>query len=83
MTKQEATEIKKAIKGDYKVYFKSKTGKLRVQVYEYYKDYDKKYEQKKIVEILNKVSASGHRPKYEIEHKTYQGFINNTYVIFQ
>lgn len=83
MTKQEATEIKKAFKGDYSVYFQSKTGKLRVRVYTYYKDYDKEYEQKKIVELLNKVSASGHRPKYEIDHKTYQGFIHDTFVVFQ
>ena len=82
MTKQEATEIKKAIKG-FTVYFQSKTGKLRVRAYTYTSNYDKETEQKKIIELLNKVSDSGLRPKYEIEHKTYQGFIHDTNILFQ
>lgn len=82
MTKQEATEIKKAIKG-FAVYFQSKTGKLRVRAYTYTSNYDKETEQKKIIELLNRVSESGHRPKYEIEHKTYQGFIHDTDIVFQ
>ena len=82
MTKQEATEIKKAIKG-FTVYFQSKTGKLRVRAYTYTSNYDKETEQKKIVELLNRVSESGYRPKYEIEHKTYQGFIHDTDIVFQ
>lgn len=83
MTKQEAIEIKKAIKG-FTVYFQSKTGKLRVRVYTYTSNYDKETEQKKIVELLNRVvSGCGYRPKYEIEHKTYQGFIHDTDIVFQ
>lgn len=84
MTKQEATEIKKAIKGlPVYVYFQSKTGKLRVRVYTYTRNYDKETEQKRIVELLNRVSESGYRPKYEIDHKTYQGFIHDTDIVFQ
>ena len=83
MTKQEANEIKKAIKG-YTVYFQSKTGKLRVRVYTYINDaYDKECEHKRIVELLNRVSKNGYRPKYEIDHKTYQCFIHDTDIVFQ
>ena len=83
MTKQQAGEIKKAIKG-YPVYFQSKTGKLRVRVYTYINDaYDKECEAKGIVELLNRVSKSGFRSKYDIEHKTYQGFIHDTLIVFQ
>ena len=82
MTKQQATEIKKAIKG-FTVYFQSKTGKLRVTAYTYTSNYDKETEQKRIVELLNRVSESGYRPKYEIEHRTYQGFIHDTDIVFQ
>lgn len=82
MTKQEATEIKKTIKG-FPVYFQSKTGKLRVKAYTCTSNYDKETEQKKIVELLNKVSEGGYRPKYEIEHKTYQGFIHDTDIVFK
>lgn len=82
MTKQEATEIKKAIKG-FTVYFQSKTGNLRVRAYTYTSNYDKETEQKRIVELLNRVSESGYRPKYEIEHRTYQGFIHDTDIVFQ
>lgn len=83
MTTKESNKIKKELHGDYNVYFKSKTGELRVRVYTYYKDYDKEYEKKRICELLNRVSASGHRPKFEIDHKTYQGFIYQTFVVFQ
>lgn len=82
MTKQEATEIKKAIKG-FTVYFQSKNGKLRVRAYTYTRNYDKETEQKSIVDLLNRVSESGYRPKYEIEHRTYQGFIHDTDIVFQ
>ena len=82
MIRQEATEIKKAFKG-FPVYFQSKTGKLRVRAYTYKSNYDKETEQKRIVELLNRVSESGYRPKYEIEHKTYQGFIHDTDIVFQ
>lgn len=84
MTKQEANEIKKGLKGDYTVYFQSKTGKLRVRAYTYCNNnYDKDIEQKNIIKLLNRVSADGHRPIYEIEHKTYQGFIHDTCIVFQ
>ena len=83
MTKQEAVEIKKALHGEWKVYFQSNTGKLRVIAYSYTDNrYVKEDEQKKVSELLNKVAASGHRPAYEIDHKTYQGFIHDTYVVF-
>lgn len=82
MTKQEATKIKKLIKG-FTVYFQSKTGKLRVIAYTYTSNYDKETEQKRILELLNRVSESGYRPKYEIEHKTYQCFIHDTDIVFQ
>lgn len=82
MTKQESIEIKKAIKG-FVVYFQSKTGKLRVKAYTYTSNYDKEIEHDRILELLNIVSLSGHRPKFVIEYKTYQGFIHNTDIIFQ
>ena len=82
MTKQEATKIKKPIKG-FTVYFQSKTGKLRVKAYTYTSNYDKETEQKRILELLNRVSKSGYRPKSEIEHITYQGFIYDTLIVFQ
>jgi hypothetical protein len=83
MTKLQANEIKKVLHGDYVVYFQSKTGKLRVRAYTFYDDFDKEFEQKRIAELLNKVSASGFRPKFSIEHKTYQGFIHFTNILFQ
>lgn len=84
MTKQEANEIKKVLNSKYTIYFQSKSGKLRVRVYTYLNnDYEKEYEQKSIIEILNKLSANGYRPKYEIDRKTYQGFIHHTDVVFQ
>lgn len=82
MTKQESILIKNAIKG-YSVYFQSKNGKLRVEVYTYRSNYAKETEQKRIAELLNRVSESGYRPKYEIDYKTYQGFIHVTYIVFQ
>lgn len=83
MTKYEANEIKKFIKG-YPVYFQSKTGKLRVRAYTYINySYDKALELERICELLNILSCNGLRPKYEIEHKTYQGFIHDTLVVFQ
>ena len=84
MTKQVATEIKKAIKGFYfRVYFQSKTGKLRVNVYSYTSNYDKETERNRISELLNRVSECGFRPKFEIDYRTYQGFIHDTDIVFQ
>ena len=84
MTRQEANKIKKVLNGDYRVYYKGETEELRVIVYTYYEKYYRKdVENIEILKLLNRVSKSGHRPKFEIAHKTYQGFINNTYVVFK
>ncbi len=82
MTKQDSVVIKNVIKG-YPVYFQSKTGKLRVRAYTYTCNYDKVAEDNAILNLLKLVSDSGHRPQFDIEHKTYQGFIHDTYIVFQ
>lgn len=88
MTKAQANEIKKIINKDeaapYTTYYQSKNEVLRVRVYTYNNDkYDSAKEKEEIIKLLNKLSANGMRPRYSIDHKTYQGFIHDTFVIFQ
>lgn len=84
MTVQEANEIKKVLNGKYTVYFQSKQGKLRVRVYTYLNnDYKKSDEWGSILELLSKLSENGYRPKYGLDHKTYQGFIHHTDIVFK
>lgn len=90
MTKKEAEALKKVINADrhYTTYFVNKTGALRVRVYSYDgvangENYSPAKERAEIAKLLNKVSNFGIRPKFEIDHKTYQGFIHDTNVVFQ
>ncbi len=92
MKPAEVKKIKKIINQDkhYKTYYKSNTEELRVMVYQFDDDgsniysgnkYTESKEKESIIKLLNKLSSNGLRPKYKIEHKKYQGFINCTYVI--
>lgn len=84
MTKQQANEIKKVLKENYFTLYQSKKEQLRVRVYTYINDcYDEKEEKENIIKLLNKISANGYRPQYEIERRTYQGFIHDTNIIFK
>lgn len=94
MKKAEISKIKKAINQDkhYTTYYSSKTEELRITVYTYDDDngigynsgrYNKAKENASILDVLNKLTANGMRPKYRIDHKTYQGFIHCTYVILK
>ena len=54
-----------------------------VRVYTYYPGkYNGKEEKERIVKLLNKISCAGYRPRYKIDHKIYQGFILDTFVVF-
>ena len=94
MTKEQATEIKKAIKhiGNFTVYFNSKKGELRYTVCEWYEGhgYDlteakraeiKAREQRNIMDILTALRNNGLIPDYRTDFKRYQGFINCRYLI--
>ena len=85
MKKAEISKIKKAINQDrrYITYYASNTEELRITVYRYTDKYDEAKEKTSILDILNKLTANGMRPKYRIDHKTYQGFIHCTYVILK
>ena len=87
MTRQTANEIKKFINTEkhYQTYYNSKSEVSRVLVNQYY---DGRAEQaaetkKRIQEVLVKLQNNGLRPRFEIEHKRYQGFINCIYLIFR
>lgn len=83
MTRIEALKIKSIIRNDnYKVYYQSKNEELRVIVYSWTNNYNRDDETNGILYLLRKISDAGHRPMYRIEHKVYQGFIHNTYVVF-
>ena len=78
-----AIQIKSIIKNDnYRVYYQSKKEELRVRVYTWTKNYNRDDESINILSLLRKISDSGHRPMYRIDHKVYQGFIHDTYVVF-
>lgn len=82
MTKADATELKKQIKkvGNYSVYFASKTGELSVRVYSYINDkYDPEAEAMCIDELRNGIITDA---EWIIKHRTYQGFIHDTCIIF-
>lgn len=83
MKKAEVNKIKKVINRDasYSTYYVSKTEEFRIKVYEYREKYDKSKENESILNLLNKLSNNGLRPKYRIDRKTYQGFIHITYVV--
>ena len=86
MTRAEAKEIKKIINQGkhYKTYFKKDTGELRVIVLEHntYYDLDEDKEKNAILELLNKLVSGGLRPRFNIERKRYQGYLDFTYVVF-
>ena len=89
MTKEQAKVIKDIIRDDlinvdhYRVYYQSSKEELRVRVYTYYPGrYNGKEEKDRIVKLLDKISSAGYRPRYKIDHKTYQGFILDTFVVF-
>lgn len=86
MKKAEVNKIKKVINQDkhYTTYYKSKTEELRIMVYEYCdgtSKHDEAKEKESIINLLNKLSSNGLRPKYRIDRLTYQGFIHCTYVV--
>lgn len=82
MTKEQATELKKDIKkvGKYPVYFSSKSGELSVRVYTYINDnYYPQEEEKCITDLMDNLSTEA---RWFIKHRTYQGFIHDTCIIF-
>lgn len=86
MKKAEINKIKKVINQDkhYTTYYKSEAEELRIMVYSYGdcgSKYDETKEKESIIYLLNKLSSNGLRPKYRIDHKTYQGFLHNTYLV--
>lgn len=86
MKKTEVNKIKKVINQDkhYTTYYASKTEELRIMVYSYGdcgSKYDERKEKESILNLLNKLSNNGLRPKYRIDHITYQGFLHNTYIV--
>lgn len=90
MTKLQASEIKKIINKDnqYTTYYVCKKEELRVRVFTY-KDIEvahglsvNEIQKEKIAELLKILEDSGMKPDYKIEHKRYQGFINDIDVIF-
>lgn len=86
MEKAEINKIKKVINQEkhYTTYFQKEKGELRIIVYEhntYYGEKNKAAENNAVLKVLNKLSNNGLRPKYRIDHKTYQGYIQVTYII--
>lgn len=87
MTKQEAVQLKKIINSDghhYSTFFKSKEGVLRVCVYGYHSkcsSYNEKLEKECISEVLDKIQHTM-RPRFEIDRKRFQGYLNYTYIVF-
>lgn len=82
MTKAQAAEIKKIINQDrrYTTYYSSKNETLSIRVYRYINnDYDAEMEKTAIQKVLEKVQDQGY--KFEIKHRTYQGFIHETDII--
>lgn len=87
MTRAEIKEIKKIINQGkhYRTYFKRDTGELRVIVFEhntYYGPLDKDKERNSILDLLNKLVSGGLRPRFKIDRKRYQGYLDFTYVVF-
>lgn len=89
MTKLQANEIKKVINKDnhYVTYYVSKTAELRVRVFTYM-DREvvhglsvSEIQKEKIAELLKILEDNGIIFDYRIEHKRYQGFINDIDVI--
>lgn len=86
MKKAEVNKIKKVINQDkhYTTYYKSKTEELRIMVYGYGdcgSKYDEAKEKESIINLLNKLSSNGLRPRFRIDRLTYQGFLHYTYVV--
>ncbi len=93
MTKQQANEIKKAVKEEtglnFTVYFNSKKGELRYTVSEWQDDIEGAEERgierakRNILTILDALTKRDMRPKYHNDFKRYQGFINCRYIVFE
>lgn len=83
MTKPTANTIKKLVSSFCSCYYQSNTKTLRVCAYQYINnDYDKDAETKRLIRVLNTLSANSIRTPFQIERKTYQGFVHRTYLIF-
>lgn len=84
MTKAEAKDIKNKfnINKMYTTYFSSKTGELSVRVWSYVNNNnDEKRENEEIYKFMEMVKDTPY--KFEIKHRTYQGFIHDTCVIIK
>jgi len=85
LTRDQAAKVKKAInQGErYKTYYDSRKEELRVQVIRTptRENALSDKERNAICRMLNMVHDI--RPKYRIDRKQYQGFINITYVVFE
>lgn len=86
MTKQQANEIKKVLGKTYGYYYNSKKNELRVEYACWNQSFLGKLDENKVKEgalaILRKLNESGLRPKYRLEKKMYQGFLDCRYVVF-
>lgn len=82
MDKVQATALRKQINQNkrYPTYYSSKTGKMSVRVYTYINnEYSEPAEKNAINKLLSLVTWE----KYSIKHRTYQGFIHDTDIIFE
>lgn len=81
MTKAEAKQFKENYFGKaYTTYYSSKTESMSVRVYSYINNaYNPETEKAEITNFMNLVKDAPF--KYEVIHRTYQGFIHDTCII--
>lgn len=90
MTKEIANKIKKLIKsnlsGTYTFYYQTRTEQLRVSTITKNLSrnaVDTEEEQRICIAILNLLTENGLRPKYYIDKKIYQGYLDCRYIVFK
>lgn len=87
MTKQQAEEIKKILNKKYQVYFNSKKGELRVCFICWNTGFLGKLDENNVTKsalaILRTLTENGLRPKYRLDKKMYQGFLDCRYLVFE
>ena len=89
MTREQAERIKGIIKHEpVTTYYNGKKQELRVRVFkitdggkELIPDWQKR-EASRTCKVLTRIQETT-RPKFRIERKRYQGFINCTYIVFE
>ena len=89
MKKDQANAIKKVVNKEkhYQTFYDSKRETFRILVNQYY-DHHAGAEmdaitRKEIQKVLVILQNNEMRPRFEIEHKRYQGFINTINILFK